>query len=339
MSSPAILRTELLRPRSAVWFGAAALLLMVSAATLSAAVPLQFSIATVFLFAGPHNWIEARYFLARTPARWGKLGAYFVVGLGGVAVLTAALATLTVFTGLGPGYYTTSTIALASRHAMFILWMLTLILMRSRQHPRRDWLWTVPVALAVLALAVLYPYQASMMLVYAHPLMAFWILDRELRLRRPEWRRAFHICLACLPIFIGFLWWMLASAPPLPGESENDLAIRIVRHAGAGTIPGVSAHLLVALHTFLEMLHYSIWLVAIPLIGLRSSPWKLKGVPLANRSIAWKRAIITLLAGSAGVVVILWVCFLAAYPVTRDVYFTVATLHVLAEVPFLLRML
>ena len=45
------------------------------------------------------------------------------------------------------------------------------------------------------------------------------------------------------------------------------------------------------------------------------------------------------LAASAGVVLILWVCFLVDYPITRDVYFTVATVHVLAEVPFLLRML
>ena len=33
----------------------------------------------------------------------------------------------------------------------------------------------------------------------------------------------------------------------------------------------------------------------------------------------------------------LWAFFLADYPLTRDVYFTVALLHVLAEVPFLLR--
>ena len=38
-------------------------------------------------------------------------------------------------------------------------------------------------------------------------------------------------------------------------------------------------------------------------------------------------------------VLLLWGCFLADYPTTRDVYFTVALLHVLAEVPFLLRAL
>ena len=38
------------------------------------------------------------------------------------------------------------------------------------------------------------------------------------------------------------------------------------------------------------------------------------------------------------IVVTLWVCFGLDYDTTRHVYFTVAMLHVLAEVPFLLRM-
>ena len=38
------------------------------------------------------------------------------------------------------------------------------------------------------------------------------------------------------------------------------------------------------------------------------------------------------------VVLALWVCFGIDYETTRRVYFTVAMLHVLAEVPFLLRM-
>jgi hypothetical protein len=36
---------------------------------------------------------------------------------------------------------------------------------------------------------------------------------------------------------------------------------------------------------------------------------------------------------------VLWVGFLADYPLTRSVYFTVALLHVLVEFPFLLRLL
>ena len=41
-------------------------------ALLASFVPLQFSILTVFLFAGPHNWFELRYFLTRLPVRFGN---------------------------------------------------------------------------------------------------------------------------------------------------------------------------------------------------------------------------------------------------------------------------
>jgi hypothetical protein len=176
-------------------------------------------------------------------------------------------------------------------------------------------------------------------LVYLHPLMAFWLLDRELRRSRPRWRRPYHLCLAALPLFLGLLWWRLADAPPLPGEDADPLVLRIAGHAGKGMLPGVSTHLLVVTHTFLEMLHYAVWLIAIPLVGLQAVPWRIDRVPLARRSVLGRRLITALLVGGAGLAVVLWTGFLADYPLTRDLYFTVAVVHVLAEVPFLLRSL
>ena len=44
------------------------LTLAVTAALLAWWTPIAFPIVTVFLFAGPHNWLEARYFLTRLPA-------------------------------------------------------------------------------------------------------------------------------------------------------------------------------------------------------------------------------------------------------------------------------
>src|SRR4051794_40579021 len=70
-------------------FAAAALALAVAAAALAGWVPIQFSFLTVFLFAGPHNWLEARYFLTRMPGRWGKLRGFFLFAFGGLFVLTA----------------------------------------------------------------------------------------------------------------------------------------------------------------------------------------------------------------------------------------------------------
>lgn len=56
-------------------FAGAALALACAAAALAGWAPLGFSVVTVFLFAGPHNWLEFRYFLNRMPARWGPCGA------------------------------------------------------------------------------------------------------------------------------------------------------------------------------------------------------------------------------------------------------------------------
>ena len=126
--------------------------------------------------------------------------------------------------------------------------------------------------------------------------------------------------------------------PPIYGDDA--ITLRILRHAGAEILPNVSTHLLVSTHVFLETLHYGVWLVAIPLAaGVAVVPWRFSSIPLVRRKGGWPRTIRALLVACAAAVVALWICFLADYATTRDVYFTVAMAHVLAEVPFLLRMI
>jgi MFS family permease len=321
-------------------FALAALALATAAAALAGWAPLRFSIVTVFLFAGPHNWLEFRYFLTRLPARWGRLRGFFLLAFAGIFTLAAAYAALRLSSYVVDlDAWVGRDAGLAAWNTVLVLWIATLAHLRSRQNPRREWGWIWPVAFALAGLTWL-PTAAvwgSMALVYLHPLMAFWLLDREMKRSRPEWRPVFHVCLACLPLVLGLLWWKLAAAPALPDGDQ--LSQDISNHAGAWVLPGVSSHLLVATHTFLEMLHYGVWVVAIPLIGLRSAPWKLQTVPLARRSPTWRLAVYVFLGVGLAVVVILWGCFLGDYTRTRDVYFTVALLHVLAEVPFLLRSL
>jgi len=291
----------------------------------------------VFLFAGPHNWIELRYFMARMPARWGKLRGFFLFAFAGVLGLTATFAALPWIADAFALEVDAWPTAIAIWNTALVMWIAALIQMRSRQNPRRDWFWTLPVAFSLLALNWLAPVAWDLSLVYLHPLVALWILDRELRRSRPEWRGAYHACLACLPIVLGLLWWRLAGTPALPGDDA--LSLRIAQHAGAAILQGISSHLLVATHTFLESLHYSVWLIAIPLVGLKTAPWKLQSVPMTWRSPGWKIGLGCVLAVGIGIVLVLWACFLADYPLTRDVYFTAAMLHVLAEIPFLLRSL
>jgi hypothetical protein len=321
---------------SRLLFAGCALAVGIGSALLAGWAPIQFSIVTVFLFAGPHNWLEFRYFLSRLPARWGRLRGFFLTSFLGILALTAVFAGLAWLGAVGSLDAETADLAFPLWNSALLLWIAALVHWRSRQNPRREWGWVWPVALFLVALAWLFPRGWGLLLVYLHPLMAFWLLDRELRRSRPEWRPTFHRCLLCLPLLLGVLWWKLSDAPPLPLNDEVNR--RITDHAGADLLP-MSSHLLVATHTFLEMLHYGVWVVAIPLIGLRSAPWQLHTVPMARRSAAWRLGISIFLVASLAVVLLLWACFLADYTTTRTVYFTVALAHVLAEVPFLLRAL
>ncbi len=326
----------------ALWWPAAVVVSFVAAAWLLAAnAPLGFSIAAVFLFAGPHNWMEARYMLRRMPARWGPLTGYFCLGIGGTITLTCWQG---MFPWLGRSREWThdewiSSIALWN--TALVVWIVALALLRSQQNPRREWRWLIPLGFALIAVNWLWPLGWSMALVYLHPLVALWFLDRELARAKSPWLGGYRICLAALPLLLGGLWWQLASAPNLPGVDV--LSVQITEHAGEGILSGVSTHLLVATHTFLEMLHYGVWLLAVPLVAGMAWPWQIHSqlgqTPLARRGYAWRIGVGAVLALGVLVMIVLWAGFAADYPLTRNIYFTVAMLHVLAEVPFLLRVL
>jgi len=111
------------------------------------------------------------------------------------------------------------------------------------------------------------------------------------------------------------------------------------QHAGADLLPNVSSHLLVSLHVFLEMLHYGVWIIALPLIGATGAVWNVKTIPLARRRDGFPRLIGAILIFGLFVVALLWLGFSVNYAAMRDVYFAVAMAHVLAEAPFLLRMI
>lgn len=323
-------------------FALAALVVACAAAFLAGWVPLGFSIVTVFLFAGPHNWLELRYFMGRMPARWGRLTGYFLFAFAGIFGLAGSYLWITWSyraanwtdansAGMTRGLFQAN----AVWNTVFVLWVAALVQLRSRQNPRRDWGWFWSLAFLLIAATWLNSAAFSLGMVYAHPLVAFWVLDRELRRSKPAWRPAYHLVLGAVPVLLALLWWRLATAPNLQGDA---LVETIAWHAGAGILANVSSHLLVATHTFLEMLHYGIWVVVIPLIAYRARPWQLD-VPLARRSPSWRLGLLAVLVVGVLVVLLLWGAFLANYPLTRDLYFTVALLHVLAEVPFLLRSL
>lgn len=122
-------------------------------------------------------------------------------------------------------------------------------------------------------------------------------------------------------------------------EISYSVRTQISSHAGATVLSMLNPNKLIATHAFLELLHYGVWLLAVPAASGRVFRDGFRGIPLMKRSALSRNAINLLLVAAAAVVFTLWVCFTADYSTTRDVYFTVAMLHVLAEVPFLLRLL
>lgn len=305
------------------------------AAFFAASTPITFSIITVFLFAGPHNWFEARYMLSRLPARWNSFGSYYIFGIIGVIALTGAIGVLPHVTSLFNFDFNAWIIYIASWNAALVAWIATLVAMRQRQRPYRQWPWMIPIALGLLGCGFAFPMYCFLGMVYAHPLLALWFLDRELARRRPAWSGSYRSCLAFVPLVLVILFMLLGQRPHLEG---NDLVSAITRHAGGTILTNVSNHFLVASHTFLELLHYGVWIIALPSL-VELTPWNIDQAPLARRNATWKTGLIATTAAGGILVLVLWVAFVLDYATTRNIYFTIAMLHVLAEIPFLLRLL
>ncbi|MBL9089617.1 MAG: hypothetical protein JNL96_00230 [Planctomycetaceae bacterium] len=307
------------------------------AAPLAALAPVGVSIATVWLFAGPHNWLECRYFLRRMPARWGAMRTYFLSGIGGAVALSAGFAALPWLAERFDFSFAQWERATAVWNVALGGWVLLLVALRQPLSPARRWPWVWPLGAALLAAAWIWPRPWSIGLVFAHPLMALWFLDREFGKFGAEAQAAYRKAAALVPIAGLLLVAYLADAPPLAGDDV--LTSRIAWHAGTDVFSAVSNRCPVALHVFLETVHYAVWIALLPALALRGRPWRLADVPLAVRSTSWRRLLGGLLALGGAITVVLWVGFAVDYPLTRDIYFTAAVLHVLTEIPFLLRLL
>ena len=322
---------------SARVFVAIVVLCLIASAAFASLLPLQLSIVTVFLFAGPHNWFELRYFLMRLPVRFGRSRNFFLTAFVGLGVLTLVYVSL-------PLVYNTTTLSedawstvIATWNTALIVWLGALICLRSKQKPRANWTWLISLGLALCSLNWLGPNFFSLAIVYIHPPIALWFLDRHLRRTRPAWSRAYRRSLCLLPLILVGMIWQLSQTSML--ADNNGLFWRITQHSGAEVLPQVSSHLLVSVHLFLEMLHYAVWIVALPLIGSRARFWDVKTVPVARHPKGFPRLVGGVLVTALIAVAALWFGFSIDYATTRDVYFTVAIAHVLAEAPFLLRMI
>ena len=307
------------------------------AATLIGAFPLLASIVTIFLFAGVHNWFEFRYFAARMPVRWGKSRLFYSVGISGVIVLTSAY--LMIYFGSGNWFWSAESwaISVSVWNTTFVLWVGFLFYLRGRQKPKTDWSLAFAIAFLFASFVWLAPQYFSLSLVYLHPFIALVFLERQIRRTKKEWLKSYHFCLLTIPFFVLILYFAFANAPDL--SNETNLFWRITQHAGSQILPNISSHFLVATHVFLETIHYTVWILLIPLIDKRAIPWRLKEIPLFSNDKGFPKLVFGILAISILLVFALWFGFSVNYEITRDIYFAFAMAHVLAEFPFLVKML
>lgn len=319
-------------------------LLIVGITTLFALVaafaPVQLSIAIVILFAGAHNWFELRYVLSRFPARFGKIRPFFIVAIAGVFLLAISFIILGYFGQYGLWSSAINDLSLSRLYKVwntaFVFWLLALISIRNKERSN-DYPLALPIAAALLAVNWISAPLFGLMLVYAHPLIGLLILRRETTLSKPQLQGVSNSLIVVSLVALTSLLLILCQSQNL--NTTENLTDKIARHAGALILPGVSSHLLVSVHVFLELVHYFVWIVAIPYVTLGSRIFSLAKIPLICRSSNWRPIVGSVLVTGVALVVLLQTAFTVDFSTARDIYFTIAILHVLAEFPVLLRLM
>ena len=189
---------------------------------------LGFSIVTVFLFAGPHNWYGVPLFSSRMPRSLGAQGILPARNwrsggtrrpLAGASVLGGygdwSAEAWQVFSASGirfcsPGWPRSFCSQGAKRKRLYLDF-------RRRACPGRD--------------GVDLPFPVGHGARLSAPLVALGFLQRKPGGTDRPGCPPIYVVLATLPLFLGGLWWQLASRPDLPGEDAFWLRITNMREA------------------------------------------------------------------------------------------------------------
>ena len=204
-----------------LWFACGFLGIAILAAAFSGLVPIEFSIATVFLFAGPAQLARGPLRPRPAPGPRGKLWGFFAVSAVGIVGLTAAFAAIPWLTARRTTPRSSAELY-AVWNTTFLFWVAALVWMRSRTNPRFD---------GGLGLAAgvsdLRPASGStrsrcnVALIYLHPLMALWLLDRELARSRPALAADVLVRGRVIPLFMAASGGSSRDAPNLTGTTVH----------------------------------------------------------------------------------------------------------------------
>jgi hypothetical protein len=170
-------------------------------------------------------------------------------------------------------------------------------------------------------------------MLFLHPLLGLWILEREIRRTRKTWLNSYHWCLLSIPIAVLGLFLFLNGVPPDTANSQT--LTRLSGNPGNMLFADASPAMMLSIYAFLQMVHYAIWVVAMPIVSQSWKRWRLDFMP-ALRNRAKLQAMVRIGFAMSGLAVIcFWIGYKLDYTATLDFYVLLSTLHVLSEVPFM----
>lgn len=323
-------RTRIAIPDGFV-FATAALALVVVAATLSVCSPSWFSIWIVIIFGTPHNFSEFRYFLSRLPSRFGPLKLFFITSFAGLLLLFLTESALSICFSRQLLPPLLGRLLLSIWNESLIVWILALSLLRYRDLTRNSAMFNIGLAAFASVANFLSPAMFIVSLTYLHPLIGLWILERELRRTRKSWLKAYHLCLWSVPV--GVMALVLALHGTTNDAATNKLLT--LSSPGAGFFTGASPTMLLAVYTFLQMVHYGVWVFAIPIATQSWKRWRVDQLAFLKKRTKLRPLIRTVIGVGVATVICAWFGFNLDYNTTIEIYVVASLAHVLAEAPFL----
>lgn len=228
----------------------------------------------------------------------------------------------------------TATACLLAWNQCLIVWVLALCYFRYQRRISKPIAVFASVHAILLTIAnLLSPPIFTGTMLFLHPLVGLWILEREIRRTRKTWLNSYHWCLLSIPIAVLGLFLFLNGVPP---DTENSQTLtRLSGNPGNMLFADASPAMMLSIYAFLQMVHYAIWVVAMPIVSQSWKRWRLDFMP-ALRNRAKLQAMVRIGFAMSGLAVIcLWIGFKLDYTATLDFYVLLSTLHVLSEVPFM----
>ncbi len=314
-------------------FAAASIFLVVASVLLAGLSPVLFSVAIVVVFGAPHNWVEFRYVLSRLPSRLGPFRGFFLTSFIGAILLC-----ITEIVMMFLVQENAISVALARQlvliwNEFLILWIFALSFSRYPKSLKETALIGGSLTAIMTEPGSLPPQVFTLAIVYVHPAVGLWIFERELRRTRKSWLKTYHLCMLTVPaaVLLLIFWLSGTTYDAAYARSLSELSGNV----GTNLFKSASPAVLLAVYGFLQMVHYGVWVFAMPLATRSWERWRFDRLPaLKNRLIV--RTLCGYVFGLGAVALCaFWVGFKLDYASTMNLYVFLSTLHVLAEVPFM----